>query len=126
MTASIDTLILSRRKALPSHDLTGQRFRRVIAATCTAEVEHASRDVRGIGLDTGAYLGVDDCREADSDDEPDRVCDASLDLAEVSVYAATIEVVDRLAVILGIEAADLLRRPTLGLRKKATKRKAAK
>ena len=56
MATSIDTLILSRRKALPSHDLTGQRFRRVIAATCTAEVEHATRDVRGIGLDTGAHL----------------------------------------------------------------------
>ena len=56
MATSIDTLILSRRKVLPSHDLTGQRFRRVIAATCTAEVDHATRDVRHIGLDTGVHL----------------------------------------------------------------------
>ena len=63
MATSIDTLILSRRKALPSHDLTGQRFRRVIAATCTAEVEHATRDVRCIGLDTGAHLMFSERRD---------------------------------------------------------------
>ena len=37
---------------------------------------------------------------------------------ERSVYAAGIDVVDRLANVLGVEAADLLRKPDLGKRKK--------
>lgn len=36
---------------------------------------------------------------------------------ERSVYGATIDVVDKLAIVLGIEAADLLRRPPLRVTK---------
>lgn len=68
MATSIDTLILSRRKTLPSHDLTGQRFRRVIAATCAAEVEHATRDARLIALDTGAHLMFSERRDTGWED----------------------------------------------------------
>jgi len=40
---------------------------------------------------------------------------------ERSVYAAGIDVVDRLARALGVEAADLLTRPALSARKKRTR-----
>ena len=39
---------------------------------------------------------------------------------ERSVYAAGIDVVDRLARVLGLEAADLLRRPTSSSRRSKT------
>ena len=39
---------------------------------------------------------------------------------ERSIYAASIEVVDRLAAVLGLEAADLLRRPPPTARRRKT------
>lgn len=44
---------------------------------------------------------------------------------ERQVYAAGIDVVDRLARVLGLEAADLLRRPASPPRKSSTKDKSA-
>lgn len=44
---------------------------------------------------------------------------------ERKVYAAGIDVVDRLARVLGVEAADLLRRPTAPPRKPTAKDKSA-
>ncbi len=41
---------------------------------------------------------------------------------ERSVYAAGIDVVDRLARVLGLEAADLLRRPSSSSRRSKTRR----
>ncbi|HZP98621.1 MAG TPA: hypothetical protein VFB13_03725 [Reyranella sp.] len=64
MATDIHTTIRNRRVALPAHDLPGQRFRPYIAAVCTAEVDHATADVRRIAHDTGAHMMFTERRDA--------------------------------------------------------------